>query len=141
MEYEIEEKDINIRKMILKASVINQCRPEEMIIEILSPIGYYGKIGQIINVFFNNNNITTNLYFDIEDKYINITKLINIEEIYYTTEKYKIEDSLSDICACSLGITLCIKGCNDNRILLEEKTMYVIPKKEIQKYSIILEFI
>ena len=118
----------NIEKPKVKASVINQIRPQKINFEIYSPFGFCGRDIQRVEVEFNNVNYTTNLNMDTKSKLINMTTITDFDIYQYSVGRYKVEDSNEEICNYFLGISICTKKeCDINNPIIVEA-----PKQKIR---------
>lgn len=106
----ITEEDGDIKRPKVKASVINQIRPKNLVFEVSSPFGTCGKNIQRIEIEFNNVNFTTDLNFDTQSTLINVTTITDFESYQYKIGKYKVENSDDTFCYEYLDIIICIEG-------------------------------
>jgi len=115
------EEERHIKKQKVKASIINEIKPQKINFEIYSPFGYCGRNIRRVEVEFNKVNYTTIINMDTRSTIINITTITDFDDYQYNVIKYKVEDSNKQICHSVLGFSICIEEeCDiNNPIMLE----------------------
>jgi hypothetical protein len=128
----ITETQGKIKKPKVKASVNNQIRPKNAIFTISSPFGTCGENIIKVEVEFNDVNYTTNLNFDTQSTFINVTTIANFGAYIYKIGKFKVEDAEETECNSFGGISLCLrKECDSkNPLTVEPLTQKPYPKLE-----------
>ena len=110
----------------LNVNLINQINPIKMIIDISSPFGECGKIGEIVEVYFNNISYTTNLNFNTNSTNINIITIFEADRYKYSIKRYKIEDNNKSKCKKIMGVQVCLNArCNSNAIIIDKTELIV----------------
>ena len=121
----------------LNVNLINQINPIKMIIDISSPFGECGKIGEIVEVYFNNISYTTNLNFNTNSTNINIRTIFEADRYKYSIKRYKIEDNNEILCSIIMGLEICLSArCNSNAILIDKTELIVQNQYYLNNYFI-----
>ena len=134
------EEEGNIKKPKVKASVINQMRPKSINFEIYSPFGTCGRNIQKVDVEFNNVTYSTDLNMDTKSTLINVTTVTDFETYQYTIGRYKVEDSIEQLCNEIIGISLCIEDeCDINNPITIEAPVQKTKKSFKNEETISIE--
>ena len=119
---EFEDKEGDIKKPKVFASIINTSRPKKVVFKIYSMIGTCGKYVQEITIDFNNLNYTTNIDFNTNSTNIYASIFADFEPFIYKTKKYEISDKNQTTCTSIMDVPICVTrgACNEKNPKIKE---------------------
>ena len=108
-----------------------------MIIDIFSEFGNCGKRGLLLDIEFNNADLSMSIDYNTKSSIINLTSFVNFEQYKYNIQSYQIKDSDGTECFTVAYIKFCLfpLKCQIKSILY--KDYFINEKKEFSKNILI----